>query len=140
MTTRTVTVTRRFDASPEAVFDAWLDPKKAGRFVFATPTGTMVRAEIDAKVGGTFVFVDRRPEMGDVLHTGEYLEIDRPRRLVFTFLVPEFSKDSTTVTVEIRPASGGCELTLTHEGVLPDYAEKTEQGWDMILDGLAKVL
>jgi uncharacterized protein YndB with AHSA1/START domain len=138
--TRTVTVTRRFDASAEAVFDAWLDPKKAGRFVFATPTGQMVRAEIDARVVGKFVFVDRRPEMGDVLHEGEYLEIDRPRRLVFTFLVPQYSKEVTTVALDIRPLGAGCELTLTHEGVLPDYEAQTQQGWGMILDGLAKVV
>jgi uncharacterized protein YndB with AHSA1/START domain len=138
--TRTVTVIRRFDAPAEAVFDAWLDPKKAGRFVFATPTGEMVRVEIDARVGGRFVFVDRRPDMGDVLHEGEYLEIDRPRRLVFTFLVPQYSKDVTTVKLDIRPLAAGCELTLIHEGVLPDYEAQTQQGWSMILDGLAAVV
>jgi uncharacterized protein YndB with AHSA1/START domain len=138
--TRTVTVIRRFDTPAEAVFDAWLDPKKAGRFVFATPTGEMVRVEIDARVGGRFVFVDRRPDMGDVLHEGEYLEIDRPRRLVFTFLVPQYSKDVTTVRLDIRPLAVGCELTLTHEGVLSDFEAQTQQGWSTILDGLAKVL
>ena len=37
--TMTVQVTRTFDASPERVFDAWLNPEMARRFLFATPTG-----------------------------------------------------------------------------------------------------
>ena len=135
----TVRVTHRFSQSPERVFDAWLDPTKARKFLFATPAGQMVRAEIDARVGGKFVFVDRRGGE-DIEHTGEYLEIDRPRRLVFSFAVPKFSTERTRVVVEIAPAGTGCELTLTHEGVLPDYAERTRGGWTMILDGLAAAL
>ena len=135
----TVRVTRRFGATPERVFDAWLDPQSAGLWLFATPTGQMVRVEIDARAGGKFIFVDRR-EGEDVAHVGEYLEIDRPRRLAFAFSVPKFSMERTRVTVEIAPAESGCELTLTHEGVLPEYAGRTEAGWSAILDGLAKAL
>ncbi len=135
----TVRVTHRFAQSSERVFDAWLDPAQAGKFLFATPNGKMVRAEIDARVGGSFVFVDRR-DGEDVEHVGEYLEIDRPRRLAFTFAVPKFSAERTGVTIEIAPSGGGCVLTLTHEGVLPAYATRTEAGWQMILEGLAVAL
>jgi uncharacterized protein YndB with AHSA1/START domain len=70
--TGTIRVTRRFDTSPDSVFDAWLDPAKAGKWLFATPTGQMVRVEIDARVGGSFVFTDRR-EGEDVEHVGTYI-------------------------------------------------------------------
>jgi uncharacterized protein YndB with AHSA1/START domain len=136
--TTTVCVQHHFSASPERVFNAWLDPEKARRFLFATAAGQMVRVEIDPRVGGRFTFTDRR-DGEDVDHTGEYLEIDRPRRLVFTFAVPKDSSLVTRVTIEIEPMDGGCELTLTHEGVLPEYAERGVEGWSRILAGLAAI-
>lgn len=136
-----VSVTRRFAAPPERVFDAFLDVKVARRFMFATETGDMVRAEIDPRVGGRYVFTDRR-DGEDVEHTGTYLEIDRPRRLVFTFGVEKYSKDLDRVTIEITPDGGGSRLTLTHE-MKPEYAqyrERTQEGWGKILEGLARTL
>ena len=94
--TAQVRATHRYGAPPETVFDAWLDPKVAGRFLFATPTGQMVKAEIDPRVGGHFNFTDRRPDMGDVEHVGTYLAIERPRRLVFEFAVPAYDPTRTT--------------------------------------------
>ncbi|HKD29655.1 MAG TPA: SRPBCC family protein [Xanthobacteraceae bacterium] len=135
-TTSRVVVTHHYAASPERVFDAFLDAQIAPRFLFATPTGEMIVAEIEPRVGGHFTFTERRPDMGDVRHVGEYLEIDRPRRLVFTFGVPQFDPRTTTVTIEIRPKGEGCELTLTHDGVPPDYAKRTHEGWSRILAGL----
>lgn len=137
--TATVTVERDFPASAERVFDAWFDVDKARRFLFATQAGEMVRVEIDARVGGRFVCVDRRGGE-DVEHVGEYLEIGRPRRLVFLFSVPKYDSDGTRVSIDIEPAGAGCKLTLRHAGVWPDYRERTAAGWRMILDGLAKIL
>jgi uncharacterized protein YndB with AHSA1/START domain len=135
----TLRVTHRFTASAERVFDGWLDPQKAGKWLFATAAGQMVRVEIDARVGGRFIFTDRR-NGEDVEHVGEYLEIDRPRRLVFTFGVPKYSEVFTRVTIEIVPAGSGCELTLMHEGVLPEWQSRTESGWTMLFAGLAAVV
>lgn len=131
-----VVVTHTFLAPPERVFDAFLDLQIARRFLFATARGQMITAEIDARIGGQFCFIERRPDMGDVRHVGEYLHIDRPRRLVFTFGVPQFDPRMTTVTIEILPSAAGCELTLTHDGVLPEYAERTQEGWSRIVAGL----
>jgi uncharacterized protein YndB with AHSA1/START domain len=136
-----VRVTRRFSAAPERVFDAFLDPDRARRFMFTTPTGQMVRAEIDPRVGGAYTFTDRR-DGEDVEHVGRYLEIDRPRRLVFTFSVEKHSADADRVSIDIVPLETGCELTLTHE-MKPEWAEyaaRTQQGWAGIVDGLAAVL
>ena len=127
-----VVVTRRFEAAPERVFDAWLDPARAPRFLFSTPTGRMVKVEIDARVGGRFLFVDRR-DGEDVEHVGEYVAIDRPRHLAFDFAVPRFSSEKTRVTVDIVPDGSGSALTLAHEGVLPDYLDRTKAGWTGIL-------
>jgi uncharacterized protein YndB with AHSA1/START domain len=134
----TLVITRRFNFPIERVFDAWLDPANAGKFLFATPTGKMVRLEIDAKVGGAFNFTRRDGD--DVEHVGTYLEIDRPRRLVFTFAVPKYSAQVTRVTLDLKPLPTGCELTLTHEGVLAEWLESTRQGWGKICDGLAALL
>lgn len=131
-----LTVTRIFNAPADLVFDAWLDPDAAGRWLFATPDGKMHSVKIDPQVGGEFEFIDKR---GDELirHIGTYLEIDRPNRLVFTFAVPQYSEEFTTVSIDIAPLDSGCELTLTHEGVLPEWRKSTFEGWTMILKGLA---
>jgi len=135
----TVRVQKHFEAPPERVFDAWLDPQNAGKWLFATPTGQMVKVEIDAKVGGRFNFTDRR-DGEDIEHTGEYFEIDRPKRLAFNFRVPKFSKEPSLIRIDIAPATFGCDLTLVHEGVFPEYATRTEEGWNGVLQGLATSL
>ena len=135
----TVRVPRKYAADQERVFDAWLDPAKASRFLFATPTGRMIKAEIDPHLGGRFLFVERR-DGTDVEHHGQYLEIDRPHRLVFSFWLPQYSSEKTVVELDFAPLDLGCVITLTHEGVYEDFIARTEHGWTMILNGLAETL
>jgi uncharacterized protein YndB with AHSA1/START domain len=136
-----VRVTHHFDASAERVYDAFLDPAKASKFMFATGAGQNVRCEIDPRVGGTFTIVDRR-NGEDVAHTGQYLALERPRRIVFTLTVPKYSQDSDKVTIEIAPRAHGCELTLTHEmkASYAPYQDRTREGWKGILEVASQIL
>ena len=137
--TVTVQVKHHYQASAERVFDAWLDPERAGKFLFSTPTGLMVRVEIDARPGGAFVFTDRR-DGEDIDHTGTYEVIERPNQIVFSFSVPKYTTEQTRVRIDIVSLAEGCELTLTHEKVWEDFSDQTQKGWTMILESLEKAL
>jgi uncharacterized protein YndB with AHSA1/START domain len=134
-----LTVRQAYACAPERVFDAWIDPAVTSRWLFRTPNGQNVRCDIDARPGGTFVITDRRAGE-DVEHRGTYRDIDRPRLLVFTFSVPKYSSDESTVSVNVAPAGTGCELTLVNHDVPPEWARQSEQGWRDLLARLEALL
>lgn len=138
-----VRVVRRFAAPAEHVFDAWLTPRVLGQWMFGPSVREekILRLDIDPRVGGTFsMLVERQGEIID--HLGTYLEIDRPQRLVFTWGIRGVSDpDDSRVAIDIAPTDDGCELTLTHS-LHPDwaeYAQRTEHGWNTMLDVLQRL-
>ena len=146
MTTKapvSVRVTRRYAASAERVFDAWLDPAMIGRWMFgpAIRDEEVLRLQVDARVGGGFSFLVRRGGQ-EIDHVGTYREIDRPRRLVFSWGIEGESRDESRVVIEIAPLESGCELTLTHEmdPKWAEYAARTEAGWTRMLEALDRAL
>jgi uncharacterized protein YndB with AHSA1/START domain len=139
-----VTVIQRFAASPERVYDAWLEPEMIGNWMFgpALRDEKILHLKVEARVGGRFSFLVRRPG-NEIDHVGMYLEMERPRRLVFTWGIAGESADAESrVTIDIVPLAGGCELTLTHEmdPKWADYADRTRAGWTKMLGVLAKTL
>jgi uncharacterized protein YndB with AHSA1/START domain len=132
-----VRITQRYGAPADSVFDAWIDPAIAGKWLFATAWRPMSRVEIDARPGGSFRFVDRRDRTE---YTGEYVEIIPPRRLVFRLFMENSPRVVTRVTSEIVPLKTGCELRLVHENVPPGYASRTEGRWTGMLYGLGETL
>ena len=137
--TRTLRVTRRFRAPPMRVFAAWLDPDVARRWLFATASRAMAHVDLDARPGGSFRFVDRRPD-ATVEYEGEYLMVDPPRRLTFALSLPGQSLVITHVIVEIDRTPDGCVLDLVHEHVPKDLARDIEGRWCGMLYGLAELL
>ena len=122
-----VKVSRRFKASPERVFDAWTDPAMASQWFFTTKS-SKTTYELDVRVGGAYT-ITRVSSGKTYVAVGTYIEIDRPRRLVFTFGMPQFAADFDTVIVEIEADGDGCVLTLTQEGLRPGYEKSTVNGW-----------
>ena len=135
----TVRVTSVFESSPYQVFDAWLDPGIAGKWLFATASRPSARVAIDARVGGAFSFAERTGGK-QVEHAGVYVEIDRPRRLVFTLAAEKRPRDVMRVRVEFAPHDNGTKLTLFHDNVPPDRADRIEARWTGMLYGLGVTL
>jgi uncharacterized protein YndB with AHSA1/START domain len=138
-----VRIRRRFDVPAERVFDAWLDPRLIGQWMFgpALREEEILRIAVDARVGGAFSFLVRREQQA-LDHVGQYLEIDRPRRLAFSWGIGSASEAESRVTIDIVPRDAGCELTLIHRmhPKWAEYAGRTEAGWTRMLDVLAATL
>lgn len=120
-------IVRVLPAKPEQVFDAWTDPEAVRVWmcpgdIFESP------ATMDVRVGGAFTITMRSPGKDDV-HTGVYQEVDRPRRLVFTWSSAGTRHRPTLVSIDLRAVAGGCELTLVHEDLPPDAVELHTVGW-----------
>ncbi len=130
----------RFQATAEQVYDAWLNCDQARLWMAAALksfglAGDIRRVEIDARVGGKFFFSDMR-DGTEARHWGSYLELDRPRKIVFTWIVAESEEaDPSKVTLTIHSESKGCVATIVHEmdKKWADYVSQTENGWNGML-------
>jgi uncharacterized protein YndB with AHSA1/START domain len=131
-------VVRRFIPVPrERVFAAWLDPASLAQWM--RPTGiTDAKVEADARVGGRFriVMVQGQEKFE---HTGEYLIIEPPARLAFTWISQATDHRRTEVTIEFLERSGGTELVLTHHRLPSAQVESHRSGWTDVLRNLQEV-
>ena len=135
----TIHVEARYHATQQRVFSAWLDPDVARTWLFATATQPIAHVEIDARIAGSFRFVERCGD-GGVEHAGEYVEIVPHRRILFSLALADRPRVVTRVSVEIEKLAAGCKLALTHESVPRDLVNAAETRWTGILYGLGVTL
>lgn len=120
----------------EEVFAAWIDPESL-RHWMCPGEMTSAEAHLDARVGGTFRIVMKSPTRA-VDHTGEYLVIEPPSKLVFTWISNSTGNRPTLVTVELLEREDGCEVVLTHDRFTDaEEVRRHTRGWGSILDKLA---
>ena len=123
---------RVLPAPPEEVFAAWTDPVAVARWM-CPGTIEETKAELDVRVGGRMRIFMRGSDH-EIDHVGEYVVVDPPRRLAFTWNSPE-TKGASLVTVVLEPqGQDETELTLTHER-LPDEeaVQNHTRGWNACL-------
>jgi uncharacterized protein YndB with AHSA1/START domain len=133
-----VTVRREIAAPAEDLFNAWLDAQSLGSWL--RPSGIReTRAETDPRVGGTFRIVMFDDE-SSTEHTGTYREIDRPRRLVFTWSSRATRFRDSIVTVTFHPSSNSSTVVEIHQVGLPDEEEQASHhaGWSDALRELGR--
>ena len=129
--TKVLVVSRVIPASREEVFAAWLDPEGMAEWMRPGPT-TRTSVELDPRVGGKFRIVMYQGDRGEE-HVGEYLAIEPPSRLQFTWISAHTHGQRTIVTVELAEHPEGTEVTLTHRSLPESELENHRGGWSDIL-------
>jgi uncharacterized protein YndB with AHSA1/START domain len=142
----TLLITRTFAASRERVFDAWLDPKQIAKWIGPRTVRPEV-TEMFAKGGGRYRIHMRRDDGADgPVVGGQYREILRPERLVFTWMWESahpmgHEGHETTITLTFRDLGGKTEMTLRQEIFdSKDSRDSHSQGWTASFDKLAEML
>ncbi|MEO8306686.1 MAG: SRPBCC domain-containing protein [Pseudomonadota bacterium] len=122
-----VVVRRTIAASAEDLFDAWLDPQALGAWMRPGEIHSTV-ATLDARVGGRYEIV-MHGATEQYPHSGVYRVIDRPRRLVFTWISRGTEQQESLVTVDFLARGQRTEVVVTHEK-LPESARPSHtNGW-----------
>ncbi len=140
-----VRITRVLPASPQRVFAAWTDPEALATWL--CPFGNRLQVEtLDLRLGGSFSMRMRGADGIDNLISGEYLVIDPPGCLEFTWSV-EFRRigadrsqepKNSRVRIDFEAAGPGTRLTLTHDRfTTQSVAEDHRRGWDQCLKKLS---
>ena len=115
------------------LFAQWWGPKG-----FSIPS-----AELDVRVGGRYRIAMQPPEGEPFSLSGEFREVERPVRLVYTFRwePPDPDDRETVVTLTLRALGTSTELTVD-QGAFATEARRSlhERGWSETLDRLEQLL
>ena len=132
------TIEQPLPCTPEEAWEAWMDPVTMAQWFCPDPGWSASIPQWDARVGGTFNVLMTDGKVS-VPHTGEFLVLERPRRLVMTWISEFTANERSRVTLEFERAGDATLLRLTHEGLPPgDATREHEEGWAEILRQLAR--
>lgn len=137
-------LSRVFEAPVATVFRAWTDPELVKRW-WGPRDFTVPFAEIDLREGGAYRIGMRRPDGGEHVLFGTYVQIMEPTRLVYTWSMEEAPGDDapdSLVTVAFRPVGDMTEIQLTHEKLPPSKSAFDAHyfGWLGSLDRLEEMV
>ena len=125
---------RVINAPREAVFDAFTNPNLIPQWWYLPGCAVGV----DLKAGGDSRWSKKNADGTSNGVFGKYIEVDRPRKLVFTFNWEGDEGQGTVATVEFADMNGKTEILLTHD--ITENANACEDGWGGCLDRMAELL
>ena len=129
-----VVVRRVIAASAEDLFDAWLDPEALAQWMRPGTINSTV-ARVEPRVGGAYE-ITMQGQSGPIVHKGVYRVIERPRRLVFTWISGPTENQETLVTVDFVRVDKRTEVIVTHEQLPEARMPSHRNGWTSGLEHL----
>lgn len=119
---------------PERVFHALSDPAELGAWWGSAEMYRTSDWKVDLRPGGAWSCVASDPAGKRETVRGEYLAVEPPRLLEYTWLASWESFAPTVVRIEIAAAPGGSRVTVKHSGLpAPASTQGTAEGWKRVL-------
>jgi uncharacterized protein YndB with AHSA1/START domain len=125
----------KIEAPPERVFQAITDPRQMLQWWGQKGIYRCTKFETDVRVGGKWLSAGVSDAGQDFQVSGEYLEVDPPRTLVYTWMASWTGPLNTTVRWELKPRDGGTLVKIHHSGFagVPEAAKAHGEGWQRVL-------
>jgi len=135
----TVKAEIEIEATPERVFRSLTDPTELAAWWGSDDMYRTHSWTVDLRPGGKWSALARGADGSDMTIDGEYLEVDPPRRLVYTWRPSWDDFVVTTVRYDLTPTATGTRLTVTHTGFGDRelVATGTGDGWKRVLEWLS---
>ncbi|MEX0964864.1 MAG: SRPBCC family protein [Pseudohongiellaceae bacterium] len=139
-----VSLSRTLPVPAEKIFDRWLIPTFVGKWMFGEHLGNekVIDLQNEVRPGGTYNYKITRNGK-EVLHDGEYLQIDRPKRLSFSWReAAKKTAHKSKVNLSLDPQDGKTKLKLTMQidQSLEHYGDEIKQQWSERLKALSTQL
>jgi uncharacterized protein YndB with AHSA1/START domain len=138
---RILRIERSFEAPLERVFDAWTSADVMRRWLHCGPDWETPIAEVELRVGGKIRILMRDAD-GD-LHgaAGEYLAIERPQRLVFTWTFDRHPDNHQLIELEFSEHEGVTTVVMINSGIESEGLEDSQRtGWHLCYVELERAL
>lgn len=132
---------RTYEAAAEEVFDAWTNPDVLRRWWVVDQAWRTPVADVDLRPGGRYRLSMEDPASGMTYTVGgEYLEVERPERLVYTWqweAQPAETSHVSTVTVRFIGEGESTTVVLEHTGLeSSESRDRHGHGWKACLESL----
>jgi len=136
-----VRIERTFAASAEEVFDAWTSPEVMRRWLHPGPEWGTPQAEVDLRVGGKVRVVMRSPAGSEVEAGGEYLLVERPRRLVMSWIFGDDPSNEQLIELSFSESDGATTVLMVNSGISSARRrDAQDEGWRGCLAELERSL
>jgi len=137
---RRLVIKRVILANPERIFDAWTQPQLLTQW-WGPKNVTCPSAEIDLRVGGRYRIANQMSDGSTVWITGIFEEIDRPKKLAYSWSTSLQRQACERVSIFLEPQEDATQITIVHENIpTQQLVISHNAGWDGCLNGLASFI
>ena len=133
----TIVLHRKLKASPARAFKAWADGAERAKWDVPGKDWVVAEHRQDFRVGGAWHACVSSPATGDSWHGGVFREIERDRRIVFTFAWDSGPAGGVDTVVTITLAEeGGSTIQTFHQTPFTSVERRDAHvvGWSQLLD------